>query len=386
MSQTSSYPYDHPHEDSSNHPLSGIGSLVEEVGRWRSELVRRPKKTADNPRTRRKKGTTRELGKIVTNANLEPTSTVVELEPFRMAREAEAGPGIKGGQEALDPKCIALGEILTEVINSPELKSLLENPLPTMLWTPPTHHLIPDRMANFGARFRKVADHSPDSDCGQTMERRCDRKLEDISGPVQTQFMSKLAGAFQLYRGHDPLAGDAAIRQALSELTHPSLVSDSGLSIPLLTMAVVSRTLSEFNKHPEETCPSSHSAQMAEMNRLADKVAGNSARLLARAGGDLVKSEAISGLVIGLAKAVKEAITSLDSRIEHNAIEALARGAARDGCTEPLVRLIKRHVAEEIECQSRQALQQTLEAMAQSTVRYSQAQTNALPRKFKERL
>src|SRR4030095_16195597 len=102
----------------------------------------------------------------------------------------------------------------------------------------------------------------------------------------------------------------------------------------------------------------------AQMNLLAANAADSSAKLVAEAGRALVKVEEMSALTSGIAQMVKDAISNRASSIQHTTIETMARAAAKENCTEPLVTLIKQNVRQAIEVESRQTLKQTIKTMS----------------------
>jgi len=160
MNQSSAYPFDHHHEVALDLSLSKIDKVADEVLRGRAELVDSQKKNVDCLKSGGKSGITMEFGKVVLVSEPDAAGLVIRLEQSRRIAEAEPGHGVERGDRVLEPACSEFELILAKVMDTPELKSLLENPLPTMLWTPATHRLIPDRLAPLSSELRLPAhDH-----------------------------------------------------------------------------------------------------------------------------------------------------------------------------------------------------------------------------------
>jgi hypothetical protein len=220
----------------------------------------------------------------------------------------------------------------------------------------------------------------------QTLERPAN--IDDILRDARQMFIANLTAASKYYGRHDEAGGDSAVDKAIFELVRPGGVTESGVAVAPIILATLDGILFEYGRATGDTTVggegadghasadaesekrqvSMHLAQMAQMNILAANAANSSAKLVAEAGRALVKVEEMSSLTSSINDMVKDAISNRASSIQHSTIESMARAAAKENCTEPLVTLIKKNVREAIEIESKQTLKQTIKTMSVKSV------------------
>ncbi len=142
-------------ETSLDLPLFMTDKVVKEVHDGRPELVGNQKRHADVLKAGGKSGITRDFGKMAIDDPVARKGTTAGADVSRTAAasdevcEAEAKSG-----ESLPPD---VAELLVRVLSSPEFESLLDQPVPTMLWTPETAGKVSDELSGACMSFR-VAD------------------------------------------------------------------------------------------------------------------------------------------------------------------------------------------------------------------------------------
>src|SRR5262249_51394219 len=127
-------------------PLFMMDKVIEEVADGRAELTGSQRRKAESVRAGGRTGITRDFGKMVIDGASEGVGTTPGIEMEHAAVDSAHADAAEGEKPAKTmPPDVA--ELLVRVLSSPEFESLLDQPVPTMLWTPETAGSVSDQLA-----------------------------------------------------------------------------------------------------------------------------------------------------------------------------------------------------------------------------------------------
>ncbi len=122
-------------------------------------------------------------------------------------------------------------QYLAEFLDSPELQSILENPLPTMLWTPDTHHDVAAWVRDSGRSHRRTAESNS-------------RAASRRRGAQSTQKRGVSSTGFRL---RQTLEHPAELADISREIWSQALVKKDGLAPVSLSSAREEQVISKTN-------------------------------------------------------------------------------------------------------------------------------------------
>jgi len=205
--------------------------------------------------------------------------------------------------------------------------------------------------------------------------------LAEISAEIQDRFIKNISEASQHYSRLDFEQGDAAVGRAISTVALSAGMEPGAVAIrPLILASAGQIAFSQdqgssgadadeekvrysqlvelgIERQPSAMAPD----QLAYLSTLAERAAISAAdRLLSGEGMYLVKTDATERLATDLEQVVRGAAESRLNGIGRADIELIANNTAREGCTEPLTRLITAGLNSAIENVAQQTLQSAM--------------------------